>query len=80
MTEEATRSDSKVMSVAHYQRRSHSRERASGRGLALTLLEGWWLPPYLMYLTKPLDCIYVEKALEQCCLGRPNLPGAWEGV
>ena len=78
--EEVTRSDSKATSVTRYQRRSYCRERISRRGLALTWLEGWWLPPHLMYLTKLPDCIYVEKISEQFCLDCPNSPETWEGV
>ena len=36
LVEEVAPSDSKATSVAHYQRRSYCRERASEKGLALT--------------------------------------------
>ena len=66
---EATHSDSKATSVAHYQRRSCCWEKVSERGIALTWLEGRWLPPHSMHPTKPPNCIYVEKTPELCCLG-----------
>ena len=70
--EEVTRSDNKATPVARYQRKSYCRERVLEKGLALTWLNGWWLPPHLMHPTKPPGCIYVEKTSEQCCLGCSN--------
>ena len=69
----ATHSDSKATSVAHYQRKSYSRERVSGRGLALTWLKGWWLPLHLIHPTKSPSYIYVKKTPEP-----PLLPWPFE--
>ena len=69
---EATRSDSKAMSVAQCQRRSCYWEKTLERRSALMWLEGWWLPPHSMRLTKSPSCIYVEKTPEQYCLDRCN--------
>ena len=66
--EEATPLDSKATSITRHQGKSYCRERTSEKGLALTWLRDWWLPPHLMHPTKPLGCIYVEKTPEQCYL------------
>ena len=78
--EEVTLLDSKAMSVACYQRRLYCKERVSGKGLSLTSLKEWWLPPHLMHPTKPPSCIYIEKTPEKCCIGCHNSQGVWEGV
>ena len=78
LAEEATPLNCKSTSIARHQRRSYYTERASGKGLALTWLKSWWLPPHLMHPTKPPDCIYVEKNPEQCCLGYRDSQEDWD--
>ena len=62
--EEAISLNSKATLVARHQGKLYYRERVSEKGLALTWLKGWWMPPHLMHPTKPSDCIYVEKTLK----------------
>ena len=76
-TEKATPSDCKSTSIECHQRRSYYIERVSRKGLVLTWLKRWWLPPHLMHSTKPLGCIYVEKIPEQCCLDCRDSQGDW---
>ena len=79
-SEEIAPLDNKAASVARCQGRSYCWERVSKRGLALTWLKGWWLPPHLMRSTKSPGCIYVEKISKQCCFGCRNSEGVWECV
>ena len=67
-------------SVVHYHKRSHSRGKASRRRSVLSCLKGWKLPPYLLHPTKPSNCIYVKKTLEQCYLGSRNSRKVWGNV
>jgi len=54
--------------------------KSFGEGVSSDMTEGIVAASHLMHPTKPPDCIYVKKTLEQCCLGCRNSQGVWEGV
>ena len=73
-----TPSDSKA--IARHKGKLHCRERTLEKGLALTWLRVWWLPPHLMHSTKLPGCIYMDKTPEQCYLGCHNSQEVWKSV
>ena len=55
-------------------------EKKLRRGVSPDMIEGMVAAPTFNAFHQPPSCIYVEKIPKQCCLGRRNLQGVWEGI